>query len=392
MDKVKKLVKEKKDYIIQLRRDFHMHPELGFDEHRTSKIVAEHMTNLGLKVTTGVNKTGVVALLEGKKPGKTILLRADMDALAVNEENDVPYASTKKGVMHACGHDGHTAVLIGVAQILNEMKDDINGNIKFVFQPSEENNPGGALGMIEEGVLENPKVDGAIAFHVWNDRLIGEIGLREGPIMACTDELEITIIGKGGHGAAPHQCIDSILVASHVVTALQSISSRQISPLDPVVVTIGTINGGTANNVIAPNVTMTGTVRTFDPAIRETLKRRIERIVANTAASFEADYIVNYTMGYPPTVCDRGMVELIKASAAKVIGFDKILVADKTMGGEDMSYFLEKVPGALFFVGSGNPDKGIIYPHHHPKFNIDEDSLNIALEIMTRATLRFLET
>lgn len=392
MDRLKELILKNKELIIELRREFHKHPELGFDEFKTSGRVAQLLKNAGIAVQTNVNKTGVVALLEGKTPGKTLILRADMDALAVQEEKDVPYASQRQGIMHACGHDGHTAVLAVLALILNDLRDQIKGSIKFVFQPSEEVNPGGALGMIEEGILSNPKVDAAIAFHLWNDRYVGEIGLREGPLMACVDEIEIDIKGKGGHGAAPHQCVDAIVVASHVITELQTIPSRQINPMEPVIITIGTIEGGSANNVIAHQVKMMGTVRSFDKRIRKELKSKIERVVFHVTASFGAEYVLRYTEGYPPTVCDKNMVELVRRVAGEIIGTENVFTAEKTLGGEDMSYLLEKVPGILFFVGSRNDQKGINYPHHHPKFDIDEDALPIALEIMARSALEYLNS
>ncbi|NLY54333.1 MAG: amidohydrolase [Firmicutes bacterium] len=390
MSKLWERAHELKDEFIAYRRDFHQHPELGMEEVRTSGIVADFLTSLGLEVTRVVG-TGVVGLLRGSKPGKTMALRADMDALSIPQQNDVPYASIYPGKMHACGHDGHTAILMGVAKLLAEMKDEIAGNVKFFFQPAEEG-PGGALPMVEAGVMENPKVDAVMGLHLGTNLSTGKIGLMAGVSSAGTDSISITLHGKGGHGAHPHSSIDPIVAAGHLIVALQTIASREIDPLGSVVVTIGTINGGYRSNVIAHEVTLTGTVRTLDPEVRATMPERIERIIKGICETFRCSYDFDYDHGYPSVVNDPAMADLAEAAAKRLLGEENVVrFSVPSMGGEDFSYFAEKAPGIFLRLGAANPEKDCIYPGHHPHYNFDEDAIPIGMAVLAEATLDFLK-
>ncbi|MNW94912.1 putative hydrolase YxeP [compost metagenome] len=380
-------VKALADQMIQDRRDFHMYPELGFEETRTAAKIVEALRAAGIdEIQTGVAKTGVVALIRGRAPGKTVLLRADIDALPVTELNDIPYRSRHDGKMHACGHDAHTAMLLATARVLHARRAEFDGIVKLVFQPAEEG-PGGALPMIEEGVMENPKVDAALGLHIWNLAEVGTIGVRSGPVMANTDEFTLTLRGRGGHGAMPHLSVDAITVAGQVISALQNIVSRQVSPLESAVVTIGTIHGGERHNIIAHEVTMTGTVRTFAPEVGEAVPGMIERIIRGITTGMGAEYDLEYHRVYPATINDPRISDLVRDAAAKVVGWDNVMEAEASMGGEDMAYFLQKVPGCYFFVGSANPAKGLTNPHHHPAFDIDEAAMPIGVQVMVQATL-----
>jgi len=380
-----------KDEMIKMRRDFHRIPEPAFQEVETSKVVAQRLEEYGLEVKTGIAKTGVVGLLRGKREGKTILIRADMDALTVREQTGLEFSSEHEGVMHACGHDGHMTVGLTAARILSEHRDDLKGNVKFVFQPAEEG-PGGAKPMIEEGVMEDPKVDAALGLHLWNYLPIGKVAVSPGPVMASMDSMRIKIRGKGGHGAIPHEAVDSIVVSSHVVTALQEIVSREIAPLSPSVVSIGTIKGGYAFNIIADVVEMEGTTRALDADLQKTLPSRIERIIKGVTSSMRADYDFDYTFLYPVTVNDQGMARLIEEVAATVVGQENVVSFEGTMGGEDMAFYLREVPGCYFFLGSSNKEKGLDHPHHSPQFDFDEDVMPIGVEIFTRAAMKYLES
>ncbi|MBI3271672.1 MAG: amidohydrolase [Planctomycetes bacterium] len=376
--------------VVALRRDLHAHPELGFQERRTAAEVARRLQALGLEVKTGVAKTGVVGLLRGDHPGPTVLLRADMDALPLQEDNAVPYASTIPGVMHACGHDAHTAILAGAAHALVARRQRLHGNVKFVFQPAEES-PGGALPMIQEGVLEDPHVDAAFGLHVWSDLPVGRVGVRAGPLLACADKFELAILGKGGHGAAPHQTVDPIVTAAQVILALQTVASRLVDPLQPVVLSVGSIHGGQAFNIIPNKVTLLGTLRAFDRELVRALPGRIEEIVRGITAAAGATYEWKYTSYYPPTVNDREMAALVRRAAEAVVTPAGIVDHLQTLGGEDMSFFLERVPGCFFFVGCNNPAKGIVHPHHSGLFDLDEDALPIGLSILVGAVEDFLK-
>ena len=375
--------------ITEIRRTLHAYPEPGFEEVQTAQLIVDKLSGLGLEIATGIAGTGVVATLEGARPGKTVLVRADMDALPVTEETGAPYASRREGFMHACGHDGHVAILIGLARLLAAKRDRIAGTIKFVFQPAEEG-PGGAQPMIAAGVLDHPKVDAALGFHLWNNLPVGQIGVRPGAIMAATDEIEIAVKGKGGHGAKPHLSVDAVVVAAHVVTGLQSIVSRMVNPLEPAVITIGTIHGGFRHNIIAPEVRMTGTVRTYDPALREQMPDRIERVVQGVCQALGATCSVSFNPVYPATLNDPAMTDLVRQAAAKVVGDDQVIDCEPSMGGEDMSYFLSAVPGCYFFLGSANPERGLDQPHHSPLFDFDESAMPIGVQVLQQAVFDYL--
>ena len=391
MDNIKSEIASLKDEVINLRRDFHMHPELGFKEVRTAQIVENYLKALGLDVKTGVAKTGVVGLLKGKEKGKTILLRADMDALPIEEMNDIPYKSINKGVMHACGHDGHTAMLLVAAKVLSHHRDEIKGNIKFVFQPSEEKDPGGAIKMIEEGVMDNPSVDKAYGLHLGNMIPVGIIGIKPGIFTAEADEFSLKITGKGGHGAYPHLSIDPVVISSHIVLALQTIASREIDPINPIVVTIGKIHSGDVFNVIPESAELLGTVRTLSKDIAKTIPEKIERISKNIAKAFRGNAELDYQFGYPPLINDSDETKFVKSIAERVVGKEKVIDVPTSMGGEDMAYFLEKVPGAFYWLGSQNKAKGLDKPHHSAYFNFDEDALPIGVEMHTRIALNALK-
>jgi amidohydrolase len=376
--------------LVALRRDFHRHPELGFCEVRTAERVAALLSEIpGLEVQTRVAETGVVALLRGGKPGKTLLVRADMDGLPIQELRDVPYKSTIPNVMHACGHDAHMAMQLGAIRLLAERRDALAGNVKFVFQPAEEG-PGGAKPMIEAGVMQNPRVDAAIGYHIWNWLRVGQIGVTEGPCMAHTDTFEIHIQGKGGHGSAPHLSVDSVVVAAHVVTGLQSIVARNVDPMEQAVVTVGTVKAGDRHNIIAHSATMTGTARSFSPEMAKLIPERVKAISEHMCQAFGATCHLEYRNTYPATVNDPEMCRRVWASAEKVVGPGQVVAATPSMGGEDMSFFLNEVPGCYFFIGSANPDKGIDVPHHHPEFDIDEDALAIGTQVIAQAVLDYL--
>ena len=358
-----------KDDIIKNRRDFHKHPELSFQEYRTSKIVAKYLKKYGLEVQEKIGKTGVVGVLKGDGKGKTIALRADMDALPIQETSNVEYKSINKGVMHACGHDGHTAILLGTARILSKMKKKINGTVKFIFQPAEEG-LGGARFMIKDGALKN--VNEIYGLHLWNYQSFGTIGIQSGPVMAAADKFSITILGQGGHGAAPQGTIDATIVSAHVIQALQTIISRNTNPLDSAVVTIGQINGGYNFNIIADKIVLKGTARAFTEKNRALIKTRMKEILLGIEKTFKAKIKLDYDDGYPPVINHNKQTNYLIDSAKKIA---KIKPPYLTMGGEDFSYFLNKVPGCFFFLGS-NPGKNIKKtPHHCSHFDIDERAL-----------------
>lgn len=377
------------DELVGVRREFHRIPELGFQEYKTSALIAEKLRSLGLEPETGIAGTGVVALVRGRTSDRTLLIRADMDALPLDERSGAEYRSTHPNVMHACGHDAHVAMLLGAARVLLQRRDRLNGNIKLVFQPAEEG-LGGARVMIEEGVLDNPRVDAALGFHIWNNLPVGQVGVREGPVMASTDRIRIDIQGQGGHGAMPQHSADSIVAAAHVITALQTIVSRTTSPVDPAVVTIGTIEGGYAPNIIADQVRMTGTVRTFSQELWKQMPRHIERVVHGVCAALGVHGAVEYHRGYPTTINDSSMTYLVRCAAIEALGDEAVVYPEQSTGGEDMSFFLRAVPGCYFFIGSRNPAKGFSHPHHHPSFDVDEDALTYGVKVIVASAMRYL--
>lgn len=378
------------EYTRSMRRDFHMHPELGFHEVRTAGIVARELTSLGLEVTTGVGGTGVVALVEGNKPGPVVLVRADMDALPILEETGAEYASLNPGVMHACGHDAHTAVLLTTARLLLAHKNEIAGSVKLVFQPAEEG-MGGAEKMMEDGVLDNPKVDVALALHVWNEMPVGWIGIASGPAMAGAEIFKIVVRGKGGHGAVPQLAVDPVLAAAQIVSSLQSIVARNVSPLQTAVVSVCTIHGGETFNVIPPTVELTGTIRTFEPQVRTKVLERFEQVVRQVAGGLGCEVHIDVQRLTPATINEAAVALNVQQSARRLLPQADITVGNYiTMGSEDFAFILEKVPGCFFFIGSANEEKGLNAAHHHPKFDIDESCLPSAAALMASAVMDYL--
>jgi amidohydrolase len=375
--------------LVEWRRHLHQRPELGFKEQLTAQVIAQKLQEWGIEHKTGIAKTGIVATINSDRPGPVLAIRADMDALPIQEANDVPYRSQHDGVMHACGHDGHTAIALGTAYYLTQHREDFAGTVKIIFQPAEEG-PGGAKPMVEEGVLKNPDVDAIIGLHLWNNLPLGTVGVRSGALMAAVECFHCTILGKGGHGAMPHQTVDSIVVSAQIVNALQTIVARNIDPIESAVVTVGTIHAGTALNVIADTARMSGTVRYFNPKLEGYFGKRIEQVIGGVCQSHGASYELNYESLYPPVINDAKMAELVCSVALDVVETPAGIVPEcQTMGGEDMAFFLQKVPGCYFFLGSANPTKNLAYPHHHPRFDFDETALGMGVEIFVRCVEKF---
>ena len=373
-----------RDALVATRRDLHANPELGFQETRTSRLVAERLEQLGYQVRSQVGKTGVVGW---KGDGsRCVMLRADMDALPLEEANEVSYRSRSPGRMHACGHDGHVAIGLEVARRLAGFQGP--GAVKFAFQPAEEISDG-AGAMIADGVLEQPRVDAAFGLHLWNSMPVGTIGLMAGPIMASVDQFEITVTGKGGHAAMPHLTVDPVLAAAHIVTALQSLVSRRRDPFEPGVVSVTQLAAGHAFNVIPEQATVRGTVRTFGGKFFDEAPRLVADTARAIAAAFGADAVVDFRRLSGPLVNDPRMTQLMHGVAAELVGKDHVIDGVRTMGGEDMSYFLDRVPGCFAFVGSARPD-GSSFPHHSPRFDIEEESLVIGAELLSRTAVRYL--
>ena len=378
--------------LVAFRRQIHQHPELGFQERITAAAIAAKLTEWQIPHQIGIAQTGIVAMIQGRKTSfriKTLAIRADMDALPIQEANDVPYKSQHDGVMHACGHDGHVAIALMTAYYLSGHQNDFAGMVKIIFQPAEEG-PGGAKPMIEAGVLKNPDVDAIIGLHLWNNLPLGTIGVRSGALMAAVELFSLTIQGKGGHGAMPHQTVDSIVLGSQIVTALQTIVSRSVNPIDSAVVTVGEFHAGTAKNVIADTATLSGTVRYFNPDLADFFQHRIEAIVSGICASHGATYQLDYLKLYPPTINDPNITDLVRAVATDLVETPLGIVPEcQTMGGEDMSFFLQQVPGCYFFLGSANPDRSLAYPHHHPRFDFDETALSTGVEMFVRCVEKY---
>ena len=378
--------------LVEWRRQIHQKPELGFQEKITAEFISQKLQNWGIEHQVGIAQTGIVAIIKGEKSasGKVLAIRADMDALPIQELNEVPYCSQRDGIMHACGHDGHTAIALGTAYYLHQHRQDLNGTVKIIFQPAEEG-PGGAKPMIAAGVLNNPDVDAIIGLHLWNNLPLGTVGVRPGALMAAVELFRCTIFGKGGHGAIPHQTVDSLVVAAQIVSALQTIVSRNINPLDSAVVTVGELHAGTAVNVIADTAKMGGTVRYFNPDLAGFFKERIEKIIAGICQSHGANYDLDYIHLYPPVINDADIAALVRSVAQEVIEIPIGVFSEcQTMGGEDMSFFLQEVPGCYFFLGSANAEKKLDYPHHHPRFDFDETALPMGVEIFVRCLEKFL--
>jgi amidohydrolase len=393
IDRLKAEIDELVPGMVAMRRDLHEHPELAFEEVRTSGIVAQRLKALGLEVRTGVAKTGVVGLLRGGKAqagAKTLAIRADMDALPIHELNEIDYRSTIDGKMHACGHDGHTSILLAVADILSKRRADLTGNVQFVFQPAEEV-IGGAEPMVKEGALTG--VDNIIGLHLFSNYPLGRVGVRSGPTFASADKFVLKVRGKGGHAAMPETTVDPIVIAAHIVTALQTLISRETSPFSPAVITIGKIESGTAFNIIPEIANLEGTMRAYSDSHRQKLLRRITELAEGIATAMGATCETSFFDGCPPCVNDPAMTETVQRAAEATVGTKAVDTGEEVMttGSDDMAFFLDTVPGCYFIVGANNPSKDAKYPHHHPHFNVDEDSMPIAAEVLLRATLDYLK-
>jgi amidohydrolase len=385
-----------REQLVAQRRDFHMHPELSNREERTARVVAERLRALGLTdIKTGVGKHGVTALLVGAKPGPVVAVRADMDALPIQEVNDVPYKSQTPGVKHACGHDLHTTVELGVAEVLSKMREEVRGTIKFIFQPAEEGAPtgeaGGAKLLIKEGALENPRPQAIFALHTEPNLQAGQIGYHVGPAMASSDTFSVIIRGKSAHGAQPQNGIDAVVVASQCVLALQNIRSRRIDPLEPLVITVGTINGGTRFNIIAGEVKMTGTMRTLSDQVRERAIALMRETLASVTAAYGATFELNFEDGNPVTYNEPSLVEETLPTIRRIVGERNALAIRPFMPAEDFSHYQKIVPGFYYFLGVGNRAKGITAGWHTQDFDVDEDSLVWGVKVMSNVLLDYLD-
>ena len=383
----KKLARENRDLVSKLRRDLHRIPETAFTEEKTSRYVADYLKEQGLEVETGIARYGVVGRLDGGNSGKTLMIRSDMDALSVTEETGLDFVSTHGGVMHACGHDGHMSMALVAATILNQFKKDLKGHIKFLFQPAEEG-PGGAMPMIEEGVMENPAVDYSVGCHVWPGIPEGNIGVKAGPLMAAMDRFDLKIIGRGGHGAMPNLCVDALEVGCQVVNALQRVVSRQMNPVNPAVVTVGSFHSGSTFNVIPGEAEMCGTTRTFDRAVWDRFPEQMERIVRGVCESMGASYELDYVKGYPPLINDVEVADVVRRCAEAAVGKERVFEPEPSMGGEDMAYFLERSKGCYFFLGVGREGCASL---HNSRFDFNEEALLSGVETFCRIAWELLK-
>ena len=380
-------------WLSETRRTIHMNPELGYEEHETSRLIVENLESFGLDVHAGIAETGVVGLLETGRPGPTIGIRADMDALSIDESNEVPYKSRRPGKMHACGHDAHVSMLLGAARLLSENKsllEGLGGNVKFIFQPAEEGKAGGKR-MVEEGVLEEPRVDLLIAAHVWPDMPVGHIGTRSGPALAAGDKLLIHVRGESSHAAYPHQSKDALVAACHLVTALQSIVSRNVGPFESGVLSITTFEAGVAVNIVPRDVKIQGTIRTHDPKVRAKMGERVRAVARGVAEAFDVRIDLEITPGYPVLVNHKAATELIENAGIQVLGAENVKEMPLSMGAEDFSYMAEKRPGALFRVGVSNHEKGFVHGLHSDLFDLDENALPVGVSVFAQAVVAFLE-
>lgn len=394
VDKIRSEVDEMLPGIVADRRHLHENPELGFQEFKTAEFVKQRLEQLGVDdIRTGIAVTGVTGLITGTAdgPSRNVLVRADMDALPIHEENDVEYKSKNEGVMHACGHDAHTSILLGLARLLSDRKDQFSGTVKLCFQPAEELPPGGAQAMIKEGVMNEPPIEAVFGLHMANQVPVGKIQVGSGPVMAAADGYTITIHGKGGHGAYPHTTIDPVIVGAQIVVALQTTVSRNTDPMDAAVVSNCVFQSGDAFNVIPDTAVLKGTVRTFKDETRDLMEKRITELATNIAEGLGATATIEYSRGYPATINDEAMTELAREAAIAAVGEENVIAKDPAMGAEDMSYFQLEAPGSYFFVGSKNEEKGFVWGHHHPKFDIDEESMGNGLTAMAMNVLTYLE-
>lgn len=380
---VYELAKLEKDYLIDLRRKIHRNPELSWQEYKTSELICKQLENMGIKYEK-VCGTGVIATIKGNKENCVIGLRADMDALPITEVGECEYKSQNPRVMHACGHDSHVAMLLGAAKILNNNRDELNCTVKLIFQPAEEVIQG-AKELVKCEAIKD--INSIMAVHIWSELPYGKISAESGPRMASADNIFITIHGKSGHGSMPHQTIDAIVAASSIVADLQTIASRTINPLEPIVVSIGTFNAGTSSNIIANNAQLSGTVRCFNPELRKQLPDMIENIVSNVANAYGAKYDYEYKCCTGATINDKKCSDRALNSVKKILGEDAIIEMEKTMGGEDFSYYLEKIPGCIAFIGCRNEETNKCWPHHHERFDIEENAMINGTALMVQYVL-----
>ncbi|HET7813494.1 MAG TPA: amidohydrolase [Candidatus Baltobacteraceae bacterium] len=366
--------------VVAIRRDLHMHPEVAFEETRTAGMVADRLLELGYDVHERIAQTGVVGVLRGSKPGRTIMLRADMDALPVHEENEHEFRSRIDGKMHACGHDGHVAILLGAAELIAKRRSELAGTVCLLFQPAEEGF-GGARVMVEEGVLERFGIERAYGLHLSSKYPTGTLAFRSGPLYASSDSIEIEVLGRGGHGSAPHETVDPIYTASTFVTMVQQVVSRQVDPLEPAVVTIGSFHGGTIHNVIPRTVRMLGTVRAFNDDVRSGMPGKIERVLKSCCDSMGATYDYKYIWRYPVTSNDDAQTTYARELAEKTLGYDRVITADRLTGAEDFSFYAQRVPSCFYLLGArGGPSTSI--PHHSSTFDVDEAAFPAGVQMM----------
>ena len=378
-----------RDALVERRRDFHRHPELAFEEFRTAGIVAQELNALGLEVQTGVGKTGVVAVLEGAHEGPTVLVRADMDALPIHEETGFEFASTVAGKMHACGHDGHMTIALGTAKLLSQQRDRMAGRVKFVFQPAEEIGLG-ARAMVDDGVLHDPRPDVSVGLHLWNSLPLGTIGVADGPVMAGASVFDVKVTGKGAHAALPHQGIDPVLCASHLVTAFQSIVSRSIDPLDTIVISVTKIHAGEAYNVIPQTADMSGTIRYFRAEVRDQAVERLKAIAVNLGKAMGCSVDVSVKDLTIPVVNDPRVGERLRDLFAQYVGKEGLDTSVRTMGAEDVSLYMDDIPGMYFLLGAQDTAQDTYYGHHHPRFSITEDSLPLGVALLSTAVASYV--
>jgi amidohydrolase len=385
---LEQLVKSVENEVVQMRRHLHRHPEMSGEEIETSSFVQQKLSEAGIPFKTGYAKTGVLGIIQGNKPGGTVAFRADMDALPILEENELSYKSKTEGIMHACGHDAHTAMLIAAGKVLNQMKSELSGTVLLVFQPSEEDAPtGGSEQMMADGVFEDYKPDVIFGQHVWPDLPAGEAGILQREIMGASDRFKITIKGSGGHASMPHQSNDAIIIANNLITQLQTIVSRNTDPLDSAVLTIGKIEGGYRYNVIADQVTLEGTIRTFKKEVKDMVKSRLYTITEGVEKSFGAGVQVDYSDGYPATVNTPEWSDLVRSSAEKVLGEGSVPTVSPSLGGEDFSRFLQRYPGAFYWLGTSALDPEPQYPLHDPRFTLNEDALPKGVNLLVQLAL-----
>jgi len=390
LERVIQLVEEIYPQLVHIRRDLHQYPELGLEEFRTAQQISNYLRKWNIPIVQRVRETSLVGLIQGRGPGKTIGLRADIDALPIQEKNKTDYVSRHPGIMHACGHDAHTTILLGAAFILNELRHDFNGNVKLFFQQAEES-AGGAEAMIEAGCLQNPDVSHVLGLHVCPNLRVGEIGFNYGQSYASSDTVTIDIYGKQAHGAYPQGGIDSILISGHIITALQSLISRNLSPFDSAVLSFGEINGGTAANIVSHHVRLVGTLRTLEKKTRTFLKKRIEEVVKNTAKALGGDAVIKFEPGYLALVNNDEMVDHVRKVATEILGSERVVINKyPSLGVEDFAYFAEALPSCFYRIGVANPNKGFTSTLHENTFDLDEESLKIGVIMQVMSALSLL--